>query len=310
MKLKGVNELDDINDQLVSFWDYITGVELWIAIGEALLKIALIILLALIIVRMGKNIIDSIFRNRKHSLIRITERREETLKKLIQNMLTYAVYFIAFIMILETLNLPIASLLAGAGVAGLAIGFGAQNLVRDVITGFFIIFEDQFSVGDYIITSGAEGTVEEIGIRTTKIKSWTGEVHIIPNGNITQVTNYSINNGLAVVDINVPYENDIETAEKIIEDVLAHLPEKYEQIVSQPVIHGIQALETSHFVIRVVAETLPVYQWSGARVIRKEVKERLYKEGIDIPAPRVVMYSRNNEPTSLEMDRGLENERG
>src|SRR5699024_1162252 len=150
--MKGVDQLndkmDEINDQLFSLWDYITGVELWISIGEALLKIVLIILLAMIIVKMGKNIIDKVFQNRKHSLIRITERREETIKKLISNILTYVIYFIAFIMVLETLNLPIASLLAGAGVAGLAIGFGAQNLVRDVITGFFIIFEDQFSVGD------------------------------------------------------------------------------------------------------------------------------------------------------------------
>ena len=264
--------------------------------------------MAMIVVKMGKNVVDRIFRNRKHSLIRITERREETLKKLIQNMLAYVIYFIAFIMVLETMEIPIGSLLAGAGVAGLAIGFGAQNLVRDVITGFFIIFEDQFSVGDYIITSAAEGTVEEIGIRTTKIQSWTGEQHVIPNGNITQVTNYSVHNGLAVVDINVPYENDIELAEKIIENVLADLPDKYEEIVSLPVIHGIQSLETSHFVIRVIAETIPVYQWSGARVIRKEVKERLYKEGIEIPAPRVVMYSRNDQPTSLEMNRRLENE--
>lgn len=306
--MKGEDQMDEINDQLLSFWDYITGVELWVSIGEAALKIVFIILMAMIVVKMGKNVVDRIFRNRKHSLIRITERREETLKKLIQNMLAYVIYFIAFIMVLETMEIPIGSLLAGAGVAGLAIGFGAQNLVRDVITGFFIIFEDQFSVGDYIITSAAEGTVEEIGIRTTKIQSWTGEQHVIPNGNITQVTNYSVHNGLAVVDINVPYENDIELAEKIIENVLADLPDKYEEIVSLPVIHGIQSLETSHFVIRVIAETIPVYQWSGARVIRKEVKERLYKEGIEIPAPRVVMYSRNDQPTSLEMNRRLENE--
>ncbi|PJH69311.1 mechanosensitive ion channel protein MscS, partial [Salmonella enterica subsp. enterica serovar Typhimurium] len=90
-----------------------------------------------------------------------------------------------------------------------------QNLVRDIISGFFIIFEDQFSVGDYIAVAGIEGTVEEIGLRTSKILSWTGEMNIIPNGAITQVTNYSLENGLAVVDVNITYESDVEKAEGI-----------------------------------------------------------------------------------------------
>src|SRR5699024_10540910 len=105
--------------------------------------------------------------------------------------------------------------------AGVAIGFGVQSLVRDVISGFFIVFEDQFSVGDYVIASGVEGEVEEIGLRTTKIKSCTGEQNVIPNGNITQVVNYSIHNCLAIVDINILYENDVTTAENIIEDVIS-----------------------------------------------------------------------------------------
>ncbi|GGB42973.1 mechanosensitive ion channel protein MscS [Lentibacillus populi] len=287
--------------ELNDFWDYITGADLWLAIAEAVYNVVLIVVVSMIIVRVGKKIIDRLFKNKQRGPFKITERRETTLKKLVQNMLTYTVYFAALIMILDNVfKLNVGALLAGAGVAGLAIGFGAQNLVRDIISGFFIIFEDQFSVGDYVITSNAEGTVEEIGIRTTKIVSWTGEQHVIPNGNITQVTNYSVHNGLAVVDINVPYESDIPAAERIIEEVIENLPGKYEEIVATPTIHGIQALETSHYVIRVIAETLPVYQWAGARIIRKEVKERLYKEGIEIPAPRLVMYTRHETPTALE----------
>lgn len=293
--------LENVNEQLQKLWIYITGPELWISIGQGILQIIIIVIMSSVIVRVGKNVVDRMFQKQKGP-IRISARREETLNKLIKNVLTYVVYFIAFIMILEALNLPITSLLAGAGVAGLAIGFGAQNLVRDIISGFFIVFEDQFSVGDYVLVSGAEGTVEEIGLRTTKILSWTGELNVIPNGNITQVVNYSIHNGLAIVDINVPYENDIALAEAIIQDVVQGLPEKYEEIVHVPEILGVQALETSHYVIRVIADTLPVYQWFGARIIRKEVKERLYKEGIDIPSPRLVMYSRNEQPTSLEVD--------
>nr|WP_099160062.1 mechanosensitive ion channel family protein [Virgibacillus ndiopensis] len=290
-------------DAIDKLWNYITGKDLWIDIGEGFLRVIVIIILAMFVVRVGKKIINRIFQNKQRGPFQITERRETTLKKLVQNMLTYTVYFAALIMILDNaLGFNVGALLAGAGVAGLAIGFGAQNLVKDIISGFFIIFEDQFSVGDYIFTSNAEGTVEEIGIRTTKIKSWTGEQHVIPNGNITQVTNYSVHNGLAIIDINVPYESDIVAAERIINEMARELPGKYEQIVSVPEIIGIETLGLSHYVIRVTAETLPVYQWAGARVIRREVKERLYKEGIEIPSPRLVMYSRNENPTALEVE--------
>ena len=292
-----------LSNQWEKLWDYITGPELWVMLGKGFFRIVLIWVLATLVIRIGRKITEQLFQNKQRGPIRITARREATLKKLIQNMLSYVIYFIAFIMTLETVRIEIGPLLAGAGVAGLAIGFGAQNLVRDIISGFFIIFEDQFSVGDYVTISGVEGTVEEIGLRTTKIQSWTGEQNVIPNGNVTQVTNYSIHNGLAVVDINIPYENDIGVAEKIIEDVAKELPGKYEEIIEVPEIYGVQTLELSHFVIRVVAETTPVYQWAGARNIRKEVKERLYKEGIDIPSPRLVMYSRNEQPTSLEPER-------
>lgn len=298
--------MDVVNEQLLALWDYLAGPKLWLSLGKVFLDIVIIIILAAIVIRIAKRVIKSVFHNKRQGRFRISARREETLSKLTESMLIYIVYFTVFIMILASVGIEVMPLLAGAGVAGLAIGFGAQNLVKDIISGFFIIFEDQFSVGDYVIISGLEGTVEEIGLRTTKIESWTGERQIVPNGGITQVINYSINNGLAVVDINVPYENDIATAEGIIEDILVGLPAKYEEIVSPPIIHGVQTLELSHFVIRVVAETLPVYQWSGARAIRKEVKERLYKEGIDIPAPRLVMYSRNEQPTAFEIDANTE----
>ncbi|MFD1362654.1 mechanosensitive ion channel family protein [Lentibacillus salinarum] len=296
--------MDFVSQELGELWDYVSGPELWINIGEAVLKAIAILFVAMIIIRVGNKIINRLFETRAHSPLRITERREITIKKLIKNALKYTVYFLAFITVLDgAFNLPIKSLLAGAGVAGIAIGFGAQNLVRDIISGFFIIFEDQFSVGDYVRVANAEGFVEEIGMRTTKIESWTGEQHVLPNGNVTPVTNYSIHNGLAVVDINVPYENDVVTAEQIIDDTAKRLPDHYEEIVKVPEIIGVQSLETSHYVIRVIAETLPSYQWAGARIIRKEVKEVLYKQGIQIPAPRLVMYSRNQEPTSLEIDR-------
>ncbi|PAV28479.1 mechanosensitive ion channel protein MscS [Virgibacillus profundi] len=297
--------MDTFNKQFESLWNYITGPELWITIGTGILQIIIIAVLAITIVKVSRNLIDRLFKSRSKGPIRITERRENTLKKLIKSVIAYVVYFIAFIMILDNvLGFEIGPLLAGAGVAGLAIGFGAQNLVRDIISGFFIIFEDQFSVGDYVLVSGVEGTVEEIGLRTTKVQSWTGEMNVLPNGNVTQVTNYSVTNGLSVVDINIPYESDITDAEKIIEEVVVGLPEKYDFFVSTPTIHGVQVLDVSHYVIRVIAETQPVFQWAGERAIRKETQDKLYKSGIEIPSPRLVMYSSDQKEELLQ--RGVE----
>src|SRR5690625_4839412 len=123
-------------------------------LGKGFLRIVLIWILATLVIRVGRKVTEQLCQNKQRGPIRITARREATLKKLIQNMLSYVIYFIAFIMTLETVGIEIGPLLAGAGVAGLAIGFGAQNLVRDIISGFFIIFEDQFSVGDYVTISG------------------------------------------------------------------------------------------------------------------------------------------------------------
>ncbi|WP_087973910.1 mechanosensitive ion channel family protein [Oceanobacillus rekensis] len=299
--------MEVINKQLSALWTYITGPDLWISILLGLFRIIVIILLAMIIVKVIRTLIDKTFTERTKGPIRISQRREKTLKKLIKSVVAYVVYFMAIVMVLGVFNFDIAPLLAGAGVLGLAIGFGAQNLVRDVISGFFIIFEDQFSVGDYVAVAGVEGTVEEIGLRTTQVLSWTGEMNIIPNGNVTQVTNYSLHNGLSIVDINIPYESNVADAEKVINEVAATLPEKYEFIVGVPEIIGVQNLEVSHFVIRVIADTLPGFQWAGERNIRKEMQDKLYKSGIQIPAPRLVMYS-NDEKEKLmneNRDRGL-----
>ena len=287
-------------DTLGEVWQFIIGPQLWLSIGKTTLKIFIIILLAFIISRIGNKIIGQLFKEEGRIQLRISSRREKTLKKLLQNVLSYIISFIALVMVLETFDVNIGALLAGAGIAGLAIGFGAQSLVKDVISGFFIIFEDQFSVGDYVTVAGVEGTVEEVGFRTTKVKSWTGEENIIPNGNITQVTNYSTHNGLSLVDINIPYESDIREAEKIIDEIIDKLPEKYDVFVKKPEVYGVQTLDLSYFVIRVIAETLPVYQWAGERIIRKEIKEQLYNKGIEIPSPRIVVYSRDKRNEQSE----------
>ncbi|QOR69052.1 mechanosensitive ion channel family protein [Cytobacillus suaedae] len=274
--------------------------DMWINLGMGFIKIILILLVAGIVIRIGRLAIQNIFRVRNSSPLRVSERRTATLIKLLENVLRYVVYFVVIIMILESLNIEIRALLAGAGIVGLAIGFGAQNLVRDIITGFFIIFEDQFSVGDFIRTGTFEGTVEEIGLRTTKLKSFTGEIHILPNGSIVEVTNFSINNSIAVVDISVSYEGDIPKTEKILEELLQELPDKYEDMIKTPELLGVQMLGASEVVLRIVSEVLPMRHFYISRILRKEIKLRLDEHGIEIPYPRMVMYTRDEGNTEKQ----------
>jgi moderate conductance mechanosensitive channel len=276
-------------------YEYITDVELWISLGQGLLKILLILIVSAVFIRIGKLAISKIFLFRGKSPLRFSERRENTLAKLLENILTYVVYFITIIMILEAMSINVGALLAGAGIVGLAVGFGAQSLVKDIITGFFIIFEDQFSVGDHIRVANFEGTVEEIGLRTTKIKNWTGELHILPNGSIVEVTNFSIHNSMAVVDISISFETDIPEAERVIQELLVEVADQYENIVSPPELLGIQTLGASEVVLRVVCEVEPMSHFKIARMLRKDIKMRLDEHGIEIPYPRMVMLNKKEQ---------------
>jgi len=266
--------------------------QLWIDSGIVILKVFFIMFLAGIVVKVGKIVIRKVFEVRMKAPLGYTERRHNTLLKLLQNVLAYVVYFAAILAVLSALTINVTGLLAGAGVLGLAIGFGAQNLVRDVITGFFIIFEDQFSVGDYVRIGAAEGSVEEIGLRTTKIKGLNGEIHIFPNGTIVEVVNFSLNNSIAIVDVSVAYEVDIPKAEELIRVFLLSLPDKYEQLVKIPELLGVQNLAASEVVMRITAETKPMQHFAMARIIRRDLKIFMDEHGIEIPYPKMVMYQK------------------
>jgi small-conductance mechanosensitive channel len=269
----------------------------WVTIGEGFLKVIAILVITNILIRIGKVTIHNVFKIRNLSPLSTSERREETLSKLLDNVLAYVVYFISFMMILSVLGIDVKALIAGAGVVGLAVGFGAQNLVKDIISGFFIIFEDQFSVGDQIRVGQFEGIVETIGLRTTKIKSWTGELHILPNGSITEVTNFSINNSVAVVDVAIAYGEDVEKAEKVIAELLKTMPNQYEDLIKEPDLLGVQTMGPTEVILRIVAETLPMKHFAVARMMRKDIKHHLEVHGIEIPYPKLVMYSSTAEPS-------------
>ncbi|ANU14630.1 mechanosensitive ion channel family protein [Planococcus halocryophilus] len=279
---------------------------MWVGLFVVFLKVILITVVAIVLVKVLRMLIRKTFSVRIKGPLVYNERRQQTLSKLLSNVVAYVVYFIAVVSILAAFTIDITGLIAGAGVLGLAVGFGAQNLVRDVITGFFIIFEDQFSVGDYVRIGVAEGTVEEIGLRTTKVKAWTGELFIFPNGNIMDVVNFSIHNSIAVVDINISYESDIKRVEELIMEFLNSLQERYEQIIKPAELLGVQNLTTTEVVMRITAETMPMQHFAVAREIRRDLKDFLDQRGVEIPYPRMLMVQRS--PVESNITKNANNE--
>ncbi|MBB4826953.1 small conductance mechanosensitive channel [Sporosarcina luteola] len=271
--------------------DFIFDEKLWINVGFHALKILFIILLAAIVVRIGKVVIRRVFGIKLKGPLRKDARREQTLLRLLENVLSYVVYFSAIVAVLSEFNIDLKGILAGAGVLGLAVGFGAQSLVKDVISGFFIIFEDQFSVGDYVKIGSTEGEVEEIGLRTTKIKSFTGELTILPNGSIAQVVNYSVKNSLAIVDVTIPFELGVEKVEKSINAYLAQMAEKDEDLIGTPRLVGAHDFTDTAIIERVLAETKPMRQYEVTRKISIGLKQYMEQQNVEIPYPTLVTKS-------------------
>ncbi|WP_209810569.1 mechanosensitive ion channel family protein [Ammoniphilus resinae] len=270
----------------MGIYEQVTNTDLWMTVGQAIFKIIFIIIIARILVNLVSNSVNRIFRKREK--LQLNERRVETMRSLVNNVTSYVIYFVAILLILAQFGFNLGPVLASAGVVGLAVGFGAQNLVRDVITGFFIIFEDQFAVGDYIQTGQFFGEVKEIGLRITKIKGYTGEIFIIPNGSITEVTNFSIQNSLAVLDVRVAYEEDVDQVIEILNQSLKDAPTIIEDIIATPEVVGVQDLGPSEVLIRVTAECKPMAHFAANRKLRSLVKKIFEEKGIEIPYPRLV----------------------
>ncbi|MWC29096.1 mechanosensitive ion channel family protein [Paenibacillus sp. MMS18-CY102] len=271
--------------------DWVTSGRMWATFGMSVVRIALILLIGRVVELVIFKAIDRMMIEREMKQVQHT-RRVLTVGKLLKNVSSYLIYFVGALLILAEFHVNLAPLLAGAGVLSLAIGFGAQSLVKDIITGFFIILEDQFAVGDVVQTGQFKGTVEMIGLRTTRIKSWTGELHIIPNGMINEVTNFSMNNSLAVVDVAIAYEEDVERALEIMKRTVEGEAKHLENTVSTPEVLGIQLLGPSQVTLRVIVECLPNTQIGVARELNAAIKKAFDANQIDIPYPRMVTYQR------------------
>lgn len=266
-------------------------VNLWLNFGSRGLRLLAIILVAHLIIRLGNKNIDYLFQSRRGLLPRVETPRGRTLAIILKSVLRYGVDFFAAMSILPLFDIQPTSILAGAGIVGLAVGFGAQNLVRDIITGFFILYEDQFSVGEYIATAGVSGVVEELGLRVTKLRDFGGEVHIIPNGAIDKVTNFSRGKMRALVKIGVAYEEDVDRVRAVLEEVAQEAARDLaDKIEEGPTVLGITDFGPSEVVFSVLAKTKPMEQWAVERELRRRIKLAFEREGIEIPYPKHVIF--------------------
>ena len=213
------------------------------------------------------------------------EQRGHTLAQLLNSVGTVTIVVGAGLTILN-LFVPIAPLLAGVGVAGLAISFGAQSLVKDVISGFFILMENQFAVGDVIEVQGVSGVVERMTLRVVMLRDANGVLHIVPNGGITVVSNKTRGWAKSVVDVAVAYKEDVDRVLRVLRQVVGELwqdPRVKVDLTEQPAVLGIESWGDGSMLVRVVATTRPGKQWDVAREIRRQVKVRFDQEGIVMP---------------------------
>lgn len=220
--------------------------------------------------------------------MRLDERRRETLQSLFSNVTKYTIYFIWLLTVLPLFGIHIEALLAGAGVAGIAIAFGAQSLIKDIFNGFFILFEDQYGIGDYVTINGVTGRVQSIGLRLTCIKIWTGEVEVIPNSLVGQLTNYSKDNSIAVIEVNIGYQADTQKAIAILGQVVRQMKDEFDEIVGDVSVLGIQALNDSTVTLRAIAECAPNEQSGIVREAKLRIHSAFQEAGIDMPYQKVV----------------------
>lgn len=259
------------------------------------LPIILIIIAALIARRVLKIALGRFEKRLKQKGVVPSERekRAKTLIGTTSTTISAIIYVTAIMMIITECGVNIGPLLAGAGIAGLAIGFGAQSLVKDVISGFFLLMENQIRVGDVANIAGIGGLVEAINLRTTRLRDLEGKVHIIPNGAISVATNFTRDWSRALVEIGVAYKEDVDHVIRILEEVGEELRNDaaFKEVILEPMtVLGLDSFGDSSVNIRLFFKTLPIKQWDVAREFRKRVKKAFDEKGIEIPFPHRTVY--------------------
>lgn len=260
-----------------------------------LVKILFIILIMAIVIKVGYSIINKIVKRQIESNKKFTldEKKAYTFGSVLKSILKYTSYFFGLTAILTVLFGTISITFASVG--GVAIGFGAQSLVKDIINGLFILFENQFSVGDYITIGNYNGIVENIGLRTTTLKDFSGDVHIIPNSVISQVTNHSISESRVMVDMEIAYEENIDEVIKVIEEICEEFKKENTNMVDGPKPVGVVNLKSSSVTIRIMGKALPMTHWGCENELRKRLKIAFDKHNIEIPYQKTHILNKRED---------------
>ncbi|MCX7922867.1 MAG: mechanosensitive ion channel family protein [Clostridia bacterium] len=246
-------------------------------------KIMGIIVLIIIVTRIGRFGIKKVFEKQKKLKYGFNTKKADTMATLISSIFRYAVYIMGAVAIFSELTglFDLKPVMAAAGIGGLVLGLGAQSLIKDILSGVFVVMEDQFVVGDLITVENMTGTVEEMELRVTKLRNFNGDLHIIPNGEIKKVTNHTRGNKAVIVDIPVAYSADINKAIEIANNICKVVTGEFDTITEEPKVQGITELGKNSMNLRIMAKTVANEQWDVERRIRKLIKEDFAREGIE-----------------------------
>jgi small conductance mechanosensitive channel len=289
-----------VTERAGAAYDLVTDTAIWIALGSAILEVVIILALALFVIGVVKRVMLR-WRATVEPLPAIDPRRQRamTVSNLIMSATRYVVWTFAVIMVLAAVGLDIGPLLAGAGIAGLAIGFGAQTLVKDVISGIFLLFDDIIHVGDLVTYGSTTGTVEAISLRLIKVRKFDGELVMIPAGELRTFGNKSVGFARVIVPIGVSYEQDLDEILEALDEIAqewAAIPENKERMLEEkPVVQAVTELGDSAVTARIIVQVIPGEQFPAERDLRALIKRRFDQRGIEIPFPRRTVYVRQED---------------
>jgi len=267
----------------------------WTAVTQHSMRITLIVVLAWLLAWVLRRAIR-LLRTRIEARIDDREalKRAATLSRMFRHIVTVAVTMVAGMMVLSELGVSLAPILGAAGIAGVAIGFGAQSLVKDFFSGFFILFEDQIRTGDVVRIANHAGAVEEITLRHTRLRDFEGNVHYVPNGRIDSVINMSRGFAQAVMDIGVAYREDLDEVWTVLRETARRLRQDAEfapRILEDLEIAGVERWDSSAVVIRCRFKVVALEQWSVRREFMRRLKFAFDEAGIEIPFPHLTVYA-------------------
>ncbi|MDD6223664.1 MAG: mechanosensitive ion channel family protein [bacterium] len=254
---------------------------------------AIYITIAILLNGICKKIINGIIKKKQKKLNKnsLNYKKIETFTSVINNIVKYVILVVLLFAILTVYGINVTSVLAGLGIVGVIVGLALQDFAKDIVAGLSIILENQYTVGDTISVGGFKGEVIFLGLKTTRIKNWEGKVKILANHCITEVINYNMANSVAIVDVRISYEEDIEKVEGILAELVKQLSASLPNLKGEVELLGVESLDSSAIIFRMMAQTVPLEHYKIQREIRRQVKICLEKNKIKIPYPQIEVHN-------------------